>query len=147
MKKYLFFLFFTIVVGCVSGKFLYDKTINVSARGSEDVYFLELMSSIDLDELKKDSKDIEPKVIVKNKNGYSCIVAISKKKDNINKIKEKYTKEGYLLSFNSRKVLSDEFLNNLEQFDQLLVKVNNEEEIIAINSVILSSYESMVLKR
>ena len=40
-----------------------------------------------------------------------------------------------------------EFLTNLEQFDLLLNKAATNDEIESINSVILSSYEEMVLKK
>ncbi|MBO5138809.1 MAG: hypothetical protein J6B89_04170 [Bacilli bacterium] len=147
MKKYLVFMFFTIVLGSVFGKFLYDKTIDVSALGQEDVYFLEVMSSKNLDELENDSKDIEPKLITKDGNRYVCYIGISRNIDNINKMKSQYSENAYVPVESMRKVSNAEFLNNLEQFDQLLLKTNTKDEIAAVNSVILSSYEEMVLNK
>lgn len=140
-------MFFTIVLGSVFGKFLYDKTIDVSALGQEDVYFLEVMSSKNLDELENDSKDIEPKLITKDGNRYVCYIGISRNIDNINKMKSQYSENAYVPVESMRKVSNAEFLNNLEQFDQLLLKTNTKDEIAAVNSVILSSYEEMVLNK
>lgn len=147
MKKYFVFIFFTIVLGSVFGKFLYDKTIDVNALGQEDVYFLEVMSSKNLDELEDDSKDIEPKLIAKDGNRYVCYIGISRNIDNINKMKNQYSDNVYVPVESMRKVSNAEFLNNLEQFDQLLLKANTKDEIAAVNSVILSSYEEMVLNK
>lgn len=137
-------LFFTVVTGSLVGKFLYDKTIDVSAMGQDTVYFLEVMSSKSYDDIVSDTKDIDPKIIVRDGDQYTCYVGISKNIDNINKIKEKFNDE-YMFIENSYEVNNVEFLNNLEQFDQLLLYAETEEEIKAINSVILSSYEEMVL--
>lgn len=126
------------------GKFLYDKTIDVSAMGQDMVYFLEVMSSKSYDDIVSDTKDIEPKIIVQKGEWYTCYVGISKNIDNINKIKKEYN-DKYMFIENSYEVNDVEFLNNLEQFDQLLLYAESTEEINAINSVILSSYEEMVL--
>lgn len=144
MKKYLIILFFTILSGGLMGKFLYDKTIDVSAMGQDMVYFLEVMSSKSYDDIVSDTKDIEPKIIVQKGEWYTCYVGISKNIDNINKIKKEYN-DKYMFIENSYEVNDVEFLNNLEQFDQLLLYAESTEEINAINSVILSSYEEMVL--
>lgn len=146
MKKYLLLLFFTIVVGSAFGKYLYDKTIDVSAMEKDKVYFLEAMSSKSKEELISDTKDIEPKIILKTGSQYTCYIAISANVDNIKKIKEKYN-DGYMLIESSKEIEDVEFLNNLEQFDQLLLNADTKEEIKAINSVILSSYEEMVLNK
>lgn len=140
-------MFFTIVLGGVFGKFLYDKTIDVKALGNEDVYFLEIMSSKSSEELEKDSKDIDPKIIVKDGDKYVCYIGISRNIDNINKMKEQYGKNGYVPVESTKEISNVEFLNNLEQFDQLLSKTTTKEEMIAVNSVILSSYEEMVLNK
>ena len=44
-----------------------------------------------------------------------------------------------------RKIINQEFLVNLEQFDKLLKEATTQEEINTINSVIISSYEEMVI--
>ena len=43
-------------------------------------------------------------------------------------------------------ISNEEFTRNLEQYDILLNSVTKEDELMAINESILSSYEEMVLK-
>ena len=85
-------------------------------------------------------------VIKKNKN-YYVYVGISKNKDNLKKISYLYNKLGFNLYLSEEEVSNKEFLTNLEQFDLLLNKAATNDEIESINSVILSSYEEMVLKK
>ena len=46
----------------------------------------------------------------------------------------------------SMHISNEEFNRNLEQYDILLNSVTKEDELMAINESILSSYEEMVLK-
>ena len=64
---------------------------------------------------------------------------------NANKIKNLYSNKNYDTYIKPTIINNIEFVSNLEQYDILISEVDDEENIISINDVILSSYEEIVL--
>ncbi len=150
MKKNLVVLIIVIILGCFSGKVLYTKISDVYAlniRKDNTVYLLQLGVYSNKTSLESDTRDINNKLVIKKNKNYYVYVGISKNKDNLKKISYLYNKLGFNLYLSEEEVSNKEFLTNLEQFDLLLNKAATNDEIESINSVILSSYEEMVLKK
>ncbi len=149
MKKNLVILFIVIVLGVLSGKEIYNKINDVYAlnnRNDNYVYLLQLGVYKNKDSMQHDTADINNKLVLKENNNYYVYVGVSRNKDNLKKISSIYNKMGYNLYYYEKEIDSEEFLENLEQFDLLLLNAKSDFEVESINSVILSSYEEMVLK-
>lgn len=150
MKKNLITLIVVIILGCFSGRMIYNKISDAYAlniKKDNVVYLLQLGVYSNKTSMESDTRDINNKLVVKNNNNYYVYVGISKNKDNLKKISYLYNKLGFNLYLSEQEVNQSEFLTNLEQFDLLLSKASTDDELDSINSVILSSYEEMVLKK
>lgn len=143
-------LVIVILLGCFSGKLIYHKISDAYAlniKKDNVVYLLQLGVYSSKASMESDTIDINNKLVVKKNNNYYVYVGISKSKDNLKKISYLYNKLGFNLYLSEQEVNQSEFLTNLEQFDLLLSKASTNDELDSINSVILSSYEEMVLKK
>lgn len=150
MKKNMVILIAIIILGIFSGKIIYNKISDVYAlniKKDNYVYLLQLGVYKDKNSMDNDTVDIQNKLVVKENNNYYVYVGISKNKENLKKISSIYNKLGYNLYFYEREIKNKDFLTNLEQFDILLSNAESNNEIDSINSVILSSYEEMVLNK
>ncbi len=150
MKKNIIIIISIIILGVFSGKLIYDKISDVYAlniKKDNYVYLLQLGVYKDKNSMENDTVDIQNKLVVKENNNYYVYVGISKNKENLKKISSIYNKMGYNLYFYEREIKNKDFLTNLEQFDILLSNAESNNEIDSINSVILSSYEEMVLNK
>lgn len=143
-KKFLLSILIAVILGISTAKVVYSKT-NISKEDKNDIYFLQLGVYSSINSMEEDTKKVDNKLVLKEDNKYYVYVAISKYKDNLNKISKLYNNLGYNLYIKPRRVVNQEFLLNLEQFDKLLKTSTALEEINTINSVVLSSYEEMVI--
>ncbi len=139
-KRFVFGILLSMVLGICSAKIVYSKTVE-----DDNTYFLQLGVYDDYDSALNDTKKIDNKLILSEDNKYLVYVGISKNKDNLKKISNIYNKLGYGLYIKSKKIDNQEFLINLDQLDKLLSDSSNEEQLNTINSVILSSYEEIVV--
>ena len=134
-------------MGVYSGVTLYNKVNSVYAYDNKNtIYLLQLGVYNSLDTMNSDTKDINNKLVIKDKKNYYVYVGISKDKNNLKKISKIYNRLGYNLYLKEEYINNDFFLTNIEQFDILLKNAKTEDEINSINSVILSSYEENILK-
>ena len=134
-------------MGVYSGVTLYNKVNSVYAYDNKNtIYLLQLGVYNSLDTMNSDTKDINNKLVIKDKKNYYVYVGIIKDKNNLKKISKIYNRLGYNLYLKEEYINNDFFLTNIEQFDILLKNAKTEDEINSINSVILSSYEENILK-
>ena len=145
-KKFLLSVVVMMLLGIATAKVVYSKTISKDDKRDDNlVYFLQLGVYTNKNTMSLDTKSVENKIVAEEDGKYYVYVGISKDKDNLKKISNIYDDLGYSLYIKEQKVIDVEFRTNLEQFDKLLKSAKNEEEINTINSVILSSYEEMVI--
>lgn len=150
MKKNLMTLVVVILLGCFSGRLIYHKISDVYALNMKKdnlIYLLQLGVYSNKASMESDTRDINNKLVINKNNHYYVYVGISKNKDNLKKISSLYNKLGFSLYLSEEEVNHSEFLTNLQQFDLLLSKASTNDELDSINSVILSSYEEMILKK
>ena len=147
MKKMFLTTIITIIFGITTGIVTYSKIININALERDNtLYLLQLGVYEDKISLKEDTKNINNILIIKKNNNYYAYVGISKYKKNLKKICSIYNNLGYNLYLEEKEVDNKNFLSNLKEFDKMLLKSNSEEETLGITSLILSSYEEIVLK-
>ena len=145
-KKFILSVLITMVFGIITARVVYSKTVSDSnTKDGSLVYFLQLGVYTNEDSMNSDTKNVENKLVIKEDNKYYVYVGISKSKNNLKKISKMYDDLGYSLYIKEQIVMNREFMVNLEQFDKLLKLAESEDEVNTVNSVILSSYEEMVI--
>ena len=142
-NKFLISIIIVVILGIVSAKSVYS--LSEYADEENMYYFLQLGVYENLDNLNEDTKNIDDKIVLKENNNFYVYVGISKNKNNLKKISNIYKNLGYNLLIKNKPIVSEEFKVNLEQFDKLLKQTKDEEELKKITSVILSSYQEMVI--
>lgn len=142
-KKFILSIIIVIILGIISAKSVYSLSNSINDKNI--YYFLQLGVYDDIDTLNNDTKNIDDKLVLKEDRKYSVYVGISRNKNNLKKISNLYANLGYNLLIKSKKVINEEFKVNLEQFDKLLKNTNDLEELKKIMSVVLSSYQEMVI--
>ena len=150
MKKLLILIAVATILGGIGGKLLFSKYENIDElvfNENKKVYLLQEGVYSSKSSLDSNTKDISPKLVVKNNDKYYVYVGITKNYNNAKKIKKMYNDKVYNIYQKEKNIKSDEFLNNVEQFDVLVENTKKEQDISTIQEVILSNYEEMVINK
>ncbi len=145
MKKTLIYMSVAILLGGMCGKLIYQKYQDSTFAFLEDekIYFLQEGVYSTEESLNRNTKEINPKLVIKENNQYYVYIGISKSLDGIKKIKKLYSKKGYSTYLKEINVTDQSFITNLEQYDILLNSAKTEDDILTIQEVVLSHYEEI----
>ena len=113
----------------------------------ENVYLLKYGTYKTLDEMKDKVLDIDRYIYIEENGKFTSYVAITKTKENINKIKKIYDSKDIKLTVEKRKIDNEEFIQNLNEYEKLLSATEEENSLLIIEKQIISCYESMVMAR
>lgn len=150
MKKYIVPIVSAILVGFFLAKFMigqYDKKQNLKTvfKTSESLYFLQQGVYSSLESMESSMNDFIYYIYNLEDNKYYTYIAITKSKENSEKLKDFYSKLGYTTYIKQIDVESDAFIEVLEQYDKLLETTKDDSTIKAICSQVLSKYEELIL--
>lgn len=148
-KKVIIPILIAVLLGCVSGKILYESYESKNNNDSKyfNSYLLQVGVYSDKHSLKQATKNLHD-YIVKEENGkYYVYMGITTSKKNADKIKKAYESKNIDLYIKEDNINNVEFLSSLEQYDVLLDSVTKDKDILSINEVILSTYDEMVMKK
>lgn len=134
-----------IVLGFISAQIVYSTYRNNLSSSSYNAYLLQIASFENVDSISSDMKDNADYLIVNENNMYNVYVGITTDLSNANKIKNIYGKKDIEVYIKPTVINNIEFVSNLEQYDLLISEVENEDNLISISDVVLSSYEEIVL--
>lgn len=134
-----------IVLGFVSAQIVYSTYRNNLSSSTYNAYLLQIASFENVDSISSDMKDNTDYLIVNENNMYNVYVGITTDLGNANKIKNIYEKKDIEVYIKPTVINNIEFVSNLEQYDLLISEVENEDNLISISDVVLSSYEEIVL--
>ena len=149
MKKFFITVFFAIMIGVLYGKVIfnqYDKELEEVFSENENIYILQQGVYSSLDNVEKNTTKIDYFIIERDDKYYRVYIGITKDKDNINKIREIYTKDGndiYVREVNNNNMA---FLEVLGQYDLLLEKSIEKNQILQIQKQVLAKYEELVIR-
>lgn len=138
-----------ILIGAVLGNFLFeqykleDKSV---VREVNSIYFIMEGSYGTLEQAKEATKDIEVKLITKEDANYVVYLAITKSNDNLEKLEKIYEDLKLNTTIKKMSIDNEEFLATLEQMDLLIDKTTSQDEILAVNEVVLANYQEFVLE-
>lgn len=135
-----------ILLGGITGKILYNKYEDTTLVFNENntAYFLQEGVYDTKESMNRNTKDINPKLVINKNNKYYVYVGISKSLDGINKIKRVYKRKGYNVISKEKKINDESFLINLAQYDILLESNTTTNDILTIEEVVLSNYEETI---
>ena len=144
-KKFVIPLIISIALGFISAQIVYSTYRKNLENTDYNVYLIQAGSYNNKNDLEKDFSLNDEYLILEEDGVYNVYVGMTTDLINANKIKNLYSNKNYDTYIKPTVVNNIEFVSNLEQYDILMSEVDNEENIISINDVILSSYEEMVL--
>lgn len=148
MRKLIISGIIFIYIGFLLGDFIFsneNKLLN-KLSPSENFYFLQEGIYGDKDILNNNLSKLNLKTIDKVDNKYYVYVGITKDIELAKRIKDIYKEEGINVYLKEKKLSSKEFSTNLSQFDLLLSKTKDKDEILTIEEVVLANYEEIVKK-
>ncbi len=147
MKKGLIVGLLSIEIGFLAGNILFNKTkIIPSWKRLEKYYFIQEGIYSSYENMKKNLANITTKAIDLEDKKYYVYVGITKRKEIADKIINLYKNKGINVRLTEKYLSSDEFLQNVLQFDYLLEDKKDEEEILTIQNVVLANYEEIIKK-
>ena len=148
-KSFFITMIIAIFLGAVLGNFLFeqykleDKSV---VREVNSIYFVMEGSYGTLEQAKEATKDIEVKLITKEDANYVVYLAITRNNDNLEKLEKIYNDLKINTTIKKMSIDDEEFLATLEQMDLLIDKTTSQDEILAVNEVILANYQEFVLE-
>lgn len=148
MKKYIFPVFTSVVIGTIMAVLLinsYDnkKALTV-AKNVQTVYYIQRGVYSNKDSMKENMSEFESYIYNKKEGKYYTYIGMSQNKENAEKLKEYYKKQGYETIIKEKHTDNTNFLTVLSQYDKLLESTDNTQTINVICNQILSKYEELV---
>ena len=132
-------IFLSIICGFLCGRLMFsiyeDKGNDI--LNSNVIYLLEDKSYNDYDSMKSNT-NISSYIYYEDNGKYNTVIAMTKNKDNIDKIKGAYNNEFVIEKY----LLSDEDISNkIDAYDLKLSNTESNEEIKTIVSDIIGTYK------
>jgi hypothetical protein len=146
--KFIIPIIISILIGYVFGKVIfnsYNNNINKVFNNGEKVYFLQQGVYSSVQTMETNTTKLANYIYQKEGNYYKTYVAITKDINNVNKLKETFKKLGNDIYVKEMTINNGDFLNLLDQYDQLLYTSNDNINILAITKQILTKYKELVV--
>lgn len=146
MKKNLKTCFLAVIIGILlsSYVFLEYKTDTEASAKTKTIYLLQHSAYKSKENMEKSCKDIKNYFYYKEKNLYHVLIGITSNRDLKDKILEAYEINSniYLKKIN---VENEEFIENLDKYDKLVMQTNDNTVIINAEKQILNNYGELIL--
>ena len=146
--KFIISVLFAVLLGASVGNFLFNKYKEeqlVFQSEEDSIYFLEEGVYDNKERAENATSNIDAKIIVKEDAKYYVYLAITDDDINLEKLNTMYDELEINATVKEMKVSDESFLSTLEQMDGLMNSATKNDEILAINKVVLATYEEMVL--
>lgn len=145
--KYIKPIFLCILTGIILGLFLYSgyekkKDILPVFLEGEKVSFIRLGTYSSMEQVEQNTASI-PNYIYLNQGGkYQVYIGITIQ--NVDKIKEYFKAQGYVVDVDVFQIQNKEFLKILKEYDQLLLHAEDTKVIENIITGIITKYEELI---
>ena len=149
MKKYLIAFLGALVIGFFLSSFFinqYDNYIGIKvSKIGEELYFIQYGVFSSIESMEKETITLENYVYNINEGKYYVYVGITHSGDNANKIVAYYNDLGYETIIKKYPVTNNKFVNELINYDNLLLNTDDKSAISSIISEVLIKYEEVVI--
>lgn len=139
IKKVLISIILSIILGYLCGITIYKIYENdtLNTINSNKVYLLQSGAYSSIDNMKMITKQLNY-VYFNDEGMYKTIVAITKNKDNIKKIKNAYNID---MVINEYYLENDDLINKINEYDKELAGTSDKEEVVKIVNNMLINYK------
>lgn len=150
MKKYIFTILLSIIVGFFTTKFMFDQYTNKETLKpvfsvGENVYFIQQGIYSTLESVKENLKDFNNYIYTVINGKYYVFIGMTKNETVLTKIQEFYKKQGYTTYVKEFKIKDEEFLMALDNYDIVLKETVDEEVIKTIINQTIKKYKELVV--
>lgn len=150
MKKTLFVILTALIIGFFLGSFFikkYSGNLNlVIANSASEVYFIQYGVFSDFDSMEKNTINLENYIYKEELDKYYVYVGITKNKDNCFKMQNFYSQLGYNTIVKSYFINNSDFLKILDDYDEIISKIEDNTVLSSVMSQVLSKYEEVVIR-
>ena len=153
MKKLIGPILCSLSLGIIMGYYLfheYDATVKIKPvfqDEEKEVYFLQLGVYSTLETVQKNTNNFTSYIYTNEDGKYHVYVALTKSSKNVEKLKGYFKEKGYDIYVKEMVISSEEYLDKLTQYDQVLEKTSGKEAIENVVDKILTEYKEMVIDR
>lgn len=150
MKKYIFPIFLSIVVGFFTTKFMFDQygskeTLSPVFNQGENLYFIQQGVYSSVDSLKENLKNFNNYIYTIINGKYYAFVGITKNVEIVAKMQEFYKENGYITYVKEFKIRNKEFLMAVENYDAVLKETTDKEVVKTIINQTIAKYKELVV--
>lgn len=149
MKKTIILSLIFTLLGTLTGLIINTNDNKQIKTFNEEKKYYFLQEGIYSNEknMLENTKELDSKLVINEKNKYYVYLGITKEEKIAQKIKNIYQNKGYTLYIKEINIDNEEFYNNVTQFDLLINNTNKENEILTIEEVVLANYEEIILNQ
>lgn len=146
--KFLIPVFFSVLIGFIFGKILFNQYENTNATfgDGELVYFIQAGIYSDIDSMKKDFEKIDNYLYLNENNAYHLYVGLTKNVKIASKIKDYYKNKGNNIYIKEKYINNPEFTTLLGEYDKIIDISSKESDIEIIQRVVIESYKELLLQ-
>lgn len=142
--------FMAIVVGFLMAKFIFslydtDTKLTTTFKQTQTVYFLQVGVYSSKENMESSTSSFPYYIYKYENNLYYVFVAMTKNKEVLSKLKGYYKDLGYNIYEKEYNVSNSEFLELLNEYDDLLLKVEDVSTYKTIIGNVLKKYEEVVV--
>lgn len=149
MKKYFLTLLLALVIGFFLANFFLTQYedfngIKVSSNG-DNLYFIQYGVFSSYESMEENTISLENYVYNIEDNKYYVYIGITKTKENKDKIMNYYKELGYETIVKEYQLTNTSFLQQLNNYDQVLKQTEDKVAIASIINQVLKKYEEVVI--
>lgn len=148
MKKIIIKGLFFIVIGFFLGQFIFGEKIELikKLQKKDTYYFLEEGVYSNYDNIQNDI-NIQRRIIENKNNKYHVYIGITRDKEVLEKLIKIFKDRNINTSIKEINLESQEFKTNVEQFDILIKKTKDTDQILTIEEVVIANYQEIIKKQ
>lgn len=148
MKKIILWSLIAILSGLFLGYKTFKKYNNIDIKNvsmlDNGVYMIKYGSYNSYDDMINKTNNIDRFIYINDNNKYTSYIGVTKNKKNAEKVKKIYIDKKDNLKVEKIYIENEEFIRNLDEYEKLIDKTNDEEAIKTLQNQILSCYEKLV---
>lgn len=149
MKKTIIWIFMALISGGLLGKYTFDKYENVEVKNvisiNNDVYMIKYGTYENIDEMTEKVDDVERYIYIEHDNKFDVYLGITASYQTAKRLKQIYDNKGIETEIKSLNIPNDEFIQNLNEYEKLLISASDDSSLLIVEKEILSCYESLMV--